>query len=78
MIEKEFEFYLNNREDLFAKYNGKFLIIKDQEVVGVYDSKIEAYEEGSKLYELGTFLIQQCLNDDEHFTQTFHSRVIFA
>ena len=75
MLEKEYKYYLDNQKDLLKKYEGKFVVIKGNEIVGDYSSEKEAYEESIKKYELGTFLIQQCLSDKEKPIQSFHSRV---
>lgn len=74
-LEEEFEYYLSNQDDLVKEYNGKYLVIRDHEVVGVYDSELDAYKDASEKYEMGTFLIQHCLPGEESHTQTFHSRV---
>ena len=76
MLEKEFQFYLKNQADLVSKYNGKFIVLKNQKVIGVYDSNSEAYAQTSKSEKLGTFLIQHCLPGAEGYSQTFHSQVI--
>ena len=78
MLDREFKYYLTNKDELIKKYLGKYLIIKDETVDGVYDTEIDAYISGMSKFSLGTFLIQQCLPGDENYTQTFHSRVIFA
>ncbi len=77
MLQKEFQYYLDNQEELVKKYLNKFLVIKNQEVVGVFVSKQEAYDNATSKYELGTFLIQHCLPGTMSHTQTFHSQVIF-
>lgn len=78
MLKDEFEWYLKNQKELAEKHNGKFLVIKDQKVIGVYDIELEAVEETSKKEELGTFLVQKCEPGDASFTQTFHTRVHFS
>ena len=78
MLEKEFHYYLQHKNDLVKKYEGKYLVIKNQDVIGAYDSEIEAYKNAQKQFELGTFLIQPCTQGDESEQQTFHSRVSFA
>ena len=78
MLEKEFEFYKENQEDLVKEYEGKFLAIVGQEVIGVYDTELEAYSETKKEHAAGTFLIQHCLPGEESFTETYHSRVAFS
>lgn len=76
MLKKEFQYYLDSQSMLVEKYNGRFLVIKDEKIQGDYKNQVEAYEEAVKRFELGTFLIQHCIAGSESYTQTFHSRVI--
>jgi hypothetical protein len=78
MLDKEFQYYLDNQSELVKKYNGRFIVIIGEDVVGNYDSYEQALFESMKQYELGTFLIQECTEGEEAYTQTFHSRVVFA
>lgn len=75
MLDNEFKYYLSNQDALVEKYNGKFIVIKDEQVIGVYNSHVEAYSETTKTEKLGTFLIQHCVAGADSHTQTFHSRV---
>ena len=77
-LQKEFEYFLAHQQELARQYSGKILVIKDQTVIGVFDSELEAIQETSKTHELGTFLVQKCDSTEESHTQTFHSRVAFA
>jgi len=77
MLEKEFKYFLDNKESLAQKYNGKFLVIKGENVIGAYDSEKDAYDNAIKNNELGTFLIQECSIQEAAFIQNFHSRVLF-
>jgi hypothetical protein len=74
----EFEYYLAHRDELVEKYNGRVIVIKNQKVIGDYDSELKAVLETSKTEEIGTFLVQWCSPDENSFTQTFHSRVTFV
>jgi hypothetical protein len=78
MLEKEFQYYLDHQAELVEKYNGKFLVIKDEQVIGVYDTDEEAYFQTIQKHEPGTFLIQFCESGDSSYTQSFHSRVVFS
>ena len=78
MLEKEFQYYIDNQDDLVKKYNGKYIVIIGNEVVGYYDNEVDAYIDSTKKYELGTFLIQLCSPGKDSYTQTFHSRAIFT
>lgn len=77
-LEKEFKYYIKNQDELVKKYKGKFIVIKEEKVLGAYNSEIEAVEKTSKVEELGTFLVQKCESGENSYTQSFHSRVIFA
>lgn len=76
-LEKEFKYYLEHQEELLKEYAGKFLVIKGQKVLGVYDTEIIAYQEAQKENELGTFLIQLCSIGSDNYTQSFNSRVVY-
>lgn len=78
MLEKEFQYFIDHQDELVAAHRGKFIVIKDERVIGVYNTEIEAYTNTQKEHDLGTFLIQACLPGKDSFTQTFHSRVVFS
>jgi hypothetical protein len=77
LLEKEFNYYLENQDELVKKYNGRFLIIKDEKIQGDFDTQLDAYHYGKEHFELGTFLIQFCAPGNVNYTQSFHSRVSF-
>lgn len=78
MLDKEFEYYKKNQADLVSKYNGKTIVIKDSQVIGVFDSELDAVAETSKKHELGTFLVQKCSPGEENTSMTFHSRYVLV
>jgi hypothetical protein len=78
MLEKQFKYYLDNQDELVKKYDGKFIVIKNQTVIGSYDTEMDAFNETLKEHKIGTFLIQHCLPGKESHTATFHSRVVFS
>jgi hypothetical protein len=72
MLDKEFQYYLDNQNELLKKYNNRFIVIVGNEVVGDYDSFEQAlFQTIEKKYELGTFLIQECTEGEDAYTQTF-------
>ena len=75
ILEREFKYYLDHQDELVKKYSGKVLAIKSEQVIGVFDSEVEAVSQISRQHPLGTFLIQKCEPGSEAYTQTFHSRV---
>jgi len=72
-LEKEFKYYLDNQAKLIKKYNRKIIVIKNQKVIGVYDSEVEAVQETSKDETLGTFLVQKCTLGEKDYTIILYS-----
>lgn len=77
-LKREFDYYVANQKELVAKYRGKYIVVKDKMVIGVYPTEMDAVTETAKKHELGTFLVQKCEPGEENYTQTYHSRVLFA
>jgi len=77
-LEKEFNYYLSHQDELAKLYKNKFIVIKNCQVIGVYDSEFEAINETMKQNELGTFLVQKCETDANSYMQMYHSRAAFA
>lgn len=78
MCDKNFEYFNDNFQVLYEEYADKFLVIKDQGVIGIYDSFDEAYSETIKKEKIGTFLIQLCRNDETTVNQFYSSNVVFS
>ena len=75
MLESEFAYYLEHQAELAKKHEGKFVVIKGQKVIGVYDDEIEAMTKTAEEHELGTFLVQKCSADRDSVVLTYHSRM---
>jgi hypothetical protein len=75
MLEKEYEFFQKNKAEFKEKYLRKFVVIKNEQLLGVYSTSAEALAETLKKHKIGTFLIQQILEKEEDYIQRFHSRV---
>lgn len=71
-LSKEFQYYIDNQEELASKYNDKYIVIVGEEVVGVYDDISDAYSKPQEKYELGTFFIQKTGLGVENYTQTIN------
>jgi hypothetical protein len=74
-LEREFRYYLAHQDELVRQYSGKVLAIKNQQVIGVYDSEAEAVHTTARTHELGTFIVQLCTPGREAYTRTFYSPV---
>jgi hypothetical protein len=72
-LKKNLEWYIENQQDLAAKYNGKVLLIVDQRLVRAFDNIGEAYAEAQKSYAPGTFTLQPCSPDPDSYTLMLYS-----
>ena len=77
-LQEEFNYYLQHQEGLVSQYKDKFIVIKNCQVIGSYESEIEAINETTKHHKLGTFLVQKCEIGTENCSYIYHSRVILA
>ena len=75
MLNKEFKYYLDHQEELIPLYEGKFIVIIGNEVVGAYDNREDAYYSSMEKYEPGTFMIQLCTPGDDAYTVRYYNRV---
>lgn len=79
MLKKEFEWYLENQDELVKKYNGMYLVISGKKVLFASEDKKIAYNNGDKLAGLGNYILQRCTPGDEAYSITYHThRVRFA
>lgn len=77
-LKKEFQYYLDNQAQLVKKYNGKYIVIKDESVVEAFDDEQTALFYAKENFEPGTFIVQRCTPGEDDYTQAYTSRVIFA
>jgi hypothetical protein len=78
LFDTELRFFIAHQAELVKKYRNKYLVLKGESLLGVYDSPIEALVETKKHHELGTFMIQPCLPGPEAYTVTITSTSISA
>lgn len=78
MFDKELSFFKENQSELVKKYGGKILVIKESEIVGVYETTIDAYVNALKSYTLGSFMIQPCTPGPEAYTVTISTSELIS
>jgi hypothetical protein len=67
MLDIEWEFYENNRDELVEKYCGKYVVISGDKVVSAYDDEQIAYCATIKSIPLGSFMIHHVTEEEEIF-----------
>ncbi|WP_407404369.1 hypothetical protein [Sodaliphilus sp.] len=79
MLEKEFKYFVSHHDEIFRDHPNKFVVISGEAVVSAAESFDEALSQAmAQGLEPGTFLIQECTEGDDAYTQTFHTRVVFS
>ncbi|MEI9479626.1 MAG: DUF5678 domain-containing protein, partial [Deltaproteobacteria bacterium] len=78
MLENEYRYYQSHEDELLKLYEGKFIAIVGEEIVGVFDAELAAYTETKTKYPLGTFLLQHVLPKKDRTIHRYHSRVAFG
>lgn len=76
-LDREYQYYIDNQDELAKQYSGRYLVIKDKSIKGAYETEIEAYQKATEQFDLGTFLIKPCLPKAADKPQIFHTRAYF-
>ena len=78
MLEKEYKYYKDHQNELVSRYPDKYLIIKDQKVIAVFDTLAEAidFANANGLIE-GEYLLQLCAQKRRGLACVFRSRAYF-
>jgi len=77
MINDEFTFYDTNQDAIVKGHINEFVVIKDQQVRGYYESEDAAFVSmiGE---ELGTFMVKCCKEPGTDIIEYFNNTVAFA
>ena len=62
-MEKDFLWFKDNYAELQKMYGNSFIVIKNETVLGTFDSYASAVRTTVKTEELGTFIVQECNKD---------------
>lgn len=61
ILDAELKTFQCNRDQLLATGEGKFVLIHGEEVVGIYESKMDAISQGYQKFGNAPFLVKQIL-----------------
>ena len=76
MLEKEYAYFSANRDGLVKEHAHEYVVIKGEEIKGFFPSENAALE-AMRNHELGTFLIQHCVPEEQEIRR-YHSRAEFS
>ncbi|WP_276133738.1 hypothetical protein [Polluticoccus soli] len=61
-FDTEIAFYKANRKEFVKQYENKFLVIKGEALLGVYDTRSQAHDATLLSHEAGSFIIERPTN----------------
>ena len=64
-VQKEYQYYLKIKASLLAQHKDKFALIKNDELVGTYDTDQDAYKVGLEKFGNVPILIIRVQQDEE-------------
>jgi hypothetical protein len=59
MLEKERKYFEQNRTEWLKQNPGKFVLIKNEELIGFFNTQQEALVEGARRFGAESFLVRQ-------------------
>jgi len=63
-FEKELKYFRQHKEEWLLHHEGKYALVKGQDLIGTFTKEEEAYEEGVKRFGAGPFLIKPILKQE--------------
>lgn len=73
VFERELKYFIAHQDELVRKHAGKALVLRGEEVVGAYETPLEAYLEAQQRFPVGTFMIQPCAPGPAAYTVTINT-----
>jgi hypothetical protein len=66
-LKRELAYFAAQKAHLLANHRGKFVLIKDEELLGAFDTAEAAYAAGVAKFGLAAFLVKKVLDQDETY-----------
>lgn len=64
LLEKELEYFRQHKKRWLLHHEGKYALVRGEELIGTFTKEEEAYEEGVKRFGAGPFLIKPILKEE--------------
>ena len=77
MIDSDYKYFEKVRKKMFLEHPNEFVLIKDKKRIGFFHTMKDALSVASKNFELGSFLVKQCIKKDTDIHR-YHSNIIFS
>ncbi len=66
-LAEELKTYQAQKANLLRQSHGKFVLIKGDQIIGLYDREEEAYREGYQRFRRAAFLVKQVQEQDKTY-----------
>ena len=76
--DQDYQWFLDNYDNLFREYGRTYLAIKNAKVLGSYPSYADAVKNTEKNEELGSFIVQYCNGEESGYTNYISSMFTFG
>lgn len=77
-LDADFDYYVKHQSELVDKYDGKYIVIVDQNVFGAYDTLDEAFNEASRNFRPGEFFLHQVGDGKDNYSTTVSRVGLYA
>ena len=64
MLDREFQTFQENLPSLVEAHKGKFVLIKDDEIIEIFDNDLDAVKHGNELFKDSHFLVNEITGEE--------------
>ena len=75
-LDREFQTFQENKPNLVKNHNGKFVLIRDDEIIGIFENELDAVKQGNERFKDSHFLVNEIT--DEKFRIRFMPSLVRA
>lgn len=65
MLDKERKYFESKRANWLKEYFGKCVLIKDENLIGIFDNQTDTLIEGARRFGKGSFLVRKVENVED-------------
>ena len=63
MLDREFQTFQEHKQNLVKNHKGKFVLIKDDEIIGIFENELDAVKQGNEQFKDSHFLVNEITDD---------------
>ena len=64
MLDREFKTFQENLPSLVEAHKGKFVLIKDDKIIDIFDNELDAVKQGNELFKDSHFLVNEITGEE--------------